>query len=116
MPLLSLKKKLGIGLVLLLILSAVFFFAGNKKVPEVTVQPEVVTKQPVVKKDIGKSVEGRNIELYSYGKGDTHVTLVGGIHGGYEWNGVLLAYGVMDYLEQNPDIIPDNIQWTLFHQ
>jgi predicted deacylase len=58
---------------------------------------------------IGKSVQGRNIEAYSFGKGDKLLTFVGGIHGGYEWNSVYLAYTFIDYLIANPDIIPDNI-------
>jgi 3-deoxy-D-arabino-heptulosonate 7-phosphate (DAHP) synthase len=50
-------------------------------------------------KVVGTSVEGRKIESYTYGNGDTHLLLVGGIHGGYEWNSVALAYQVMDYFK-----------------
>lgn len=52
---------------------------------------------------IGTSVEGRPIEAYTFGKEGKHVLFVGGIHGGYEWNSVLLAYKVIDYLKTNPD-------------
>jgi len=31
------------------------------------------------------------------------------MHGGYEWNSVLLAYQFMDYLAANPQVIPQNI-------
>jgi len=58
---------------------------------------------------IGTSVEGRDIEVLTYGDGDTHLAFVAGIHGGYEWNTVVLANQFMDYLEQNPDFIPENI-------
>jgi g-D-glutamyl-meso-diaminopimelate peptidase len=55
---------------------------------------------------IGQSVQGRNIDAYTYGNGATHLLFVGGIHGGYEWNSVLLAYTFMDYLAANPSFIP----------
>ncbi len=58
---------------------------------------------------IGKSVEGRDIEAYIYGKGATNLMFVGGIHGGYEWNSVVLAYQFIDYLKENPEIIPTNL-------
>jgi predicted deacylase len=58
---------------------------------------------------IGTSVEGRAIEVYTYGTGDTQLLFVGGIHGGYEWNSVFLAYRFMDYIAANPDVIPSNI-------
>ena len=57
---------------------------------------------------IGKSVEGREITAYHYGKGDTELLFIGGIHGGYEWNTTLVAFELMDYLEENPTSIPEN--------
>ena len=62
---------------------------------------------------IGKSVEGREITAYHYGKGDTELLFIAGIHGGYEWNTALVAYELMDYLEENPNTIPENIQVTV---
>ena len=58
---------------------------------------------------IGTSVEGREIKSYVYGSGDTHLAFIGGIHGGYEWNSVLVAYELMDYISANPDTIPENL-------
>lgn len=58
---------------------------------------------------IGKSAEGRDITAYHYGNGDTELLFVGGIHGGYEWNTVLVAYELMDYLEAHPDAVPQNV-------
>ncbi len=55
---------------------------------------------------LGQSVEGRTIDVYQYGNGPTHLAFVGGIHGGYEWNSVLLAYKLIDYLGANPKAIP----------
>lgn len=69
--------------------------------------PEIQGPQHTI---IGTSVEGRQIEAYTYGKGNTPVLFVGGIHGGYEWNSVLLSYQFMDYLETHPEIIPENLR------
>ncbi|MBU0749905.1 hypothetical protein KKH15_00085 [Patescibacteria group bacterium] len=62
---------------------------------------------------LGSSVQGRDITAYHYGTGDTNLLFVGGLHGGYEWNTTLVAYQLMDYLEQNPTIIPANVRVTV---
>lgn len=62
---------------------------------------------------IGSSVQGRTIDSYTYGKGATLLTFVGGMHGGYEWNSVLLAYDLMDYLTAHPESIPENMSVTV---
>jgi hypothetical protein len=62
---------------------------------------------------IGSSVSGKKITAYNYGTGDTGILFVGGIHGGYEWNTVLAAYELMDYLEENPGAVPSNIKVTV---
>ncbi|MEX0930973.1 MAG: M14 family metallopeptidase, partial [Candidatus Paceibacterota bacterium] len=62
---------------------------------------------------IGTSVEGREITAYHYGSGDTNILFIGGIHGGYAWNTVLVAYELMDYLEDNASAIPENIRVTV---
>lgn len=64
-------------------------------------------------KVIGLSVEEREIESYTYGNGETHLAFIGGIHGGYEWNSVLLAYKFIDYLDENPEVIPENLTVTV---
>lgn len=58
---------------------------------------------------IGSSVEGRTIETYTFGTGETDLLFVGGVHGGYEWNSILLAYEMIDHLSTNHDVIPQNI-------
>lgn len=58
---------------------------------------------------IGFSAQGRAIESFSFGEGDTHVLFVGAIHGGYEWNTAILAYQLLDYFLANPDSIPENV-------
>ena len=58
---------------------------------------------------LGLSLQNREITSYTYGVGDKKIVFIGGIHGGYEWNSVLLAYKFMDYLQANPDLIPKNL-------
>lgn len=62
---------------------------------------------------IGTSVEGRAITAYTYGVSTTSLLFVGGMHGGYEWNSVLLAYEFMDYLEQHSDALPASLSLTV---
>ncbi len=62
---------------------------------------------------IGTSVAGNTITAYHYGAGEKELLFVGGLHGGYEWNTVLVAYQLMDYLKANPDLIPKNVKVTV---
>ncbi|MGM0674946.1 MAG: M14 family metallopeptidase [Spirochaetota bacterium] len=57
---------------------------------------------------IGESVEGREIRSYALGTGDTDIILIGGIHGGYEWNTVQLARMMLEHFAENGGQIPDN--------
>lgn len=78
--------------------------------------PVVAPAMPIVadpRHVIGSSVEGRDIESYTYGNGKTHIVFAGGMHGGYEWNSVLLAYKVIDYLKENPKTLPRNLTVTV---
>jgi hypothetical protein len=65
------------------------------------------------RKVLGLSVEGREIESYEFGNGKTQLIFVGGIHGGYEWNSVVLMYKLIDYLEENPESIPKTLNITV---
>ena len=60
--------------------------------------------------EIGKSVEGRSIEVYSFGNGEKEIVLYGGIHGGYEWNTVALTERLIEFFSTNPDVIPEDIR------
>lgn len=68
---------------------------------------------PSVHTVIGTSVEARTIDAYTYGHGETHLVFVGGVHGGYEWNSTLLAYQFMDYIDANPEVVPENLMVTV---
>jgi len=82
-------------------------------VTEDTQTPKVEEQIDTTKTVIGTSVENRDITAYHYGTGDEELLFVGGIHGGYEWNTVLVAYELMDYLEKDPTVIPKNLKITV---
>ena len=96
---------------------SIYFFKGsNVNVP--SEQPDTQTEEIIQTPSnaslksseiIGTSVEGRDIEVYRFGTGKTHLLFVGGIHGGYEWNSVLLAYAFIDYFTEHPEDIPQNV-------
>src|SRR3989344_5512543 len=62
---------------------------------------------------IGKSVEGRDIIAYHFGAGEKEILFVGGIHGGYEWNTVLVAQELIDTLREDPSVVPANVRVTV---
>jgi len=107
-----LRRTIIIILVVAIIILGVavyFVFLNNRQVVSTKVLINLNLRHTV----IGKSVEGRPIETYTYGNGETRIVFVGGIHGGYEWNSVLLAYKFIDYLDANKDLIPKNIIVTV---
>lgn len=128
------KNLISIGIVLIIIVGAYFLMKSvtvyvnapdeknvqNEIVPvAITTESEEsveVVAQPVVdeaKTVIGTSVGKRAIVAYHYGTGDTELLFVGGVHGGYSWNTTLVAYELMDYLEKNAGIIPENVKVTV---
>ena len=58
---------------------------------------------------IGTSYQGLPIVAHRFGFGTHQIVIVGGIHGGYEWNTILLSYQLIDYFEENNDQIPNDI-------
>ncbi len=107
------KRPVVITVIILAVLSVgVFVFFSSQKPPEVKPTPNSNNIGPVYKV-IGASVQGRKIESYTYGNGIKHLVFVGGIHGGYEWNSVLLAYQFIDYLDKNPGFIPGGLTVTV---
>ncbi len=77
-----------------------------------TPEPEVIQNDPRIT-TIGTSVQNRPIETYTFGSGETNLLFIGGIHGGYEWNSVLLAYEVIDHLTADPSRIPSDLTITI---
>ncbi len=105
-------------IVLLIMGGAYMLFRTNEPTPvvetPVVAPPAVPTTPPALRPQIiGTSVENRAIEAYTYGTGPTHLLFVGGIHGGYEWNSVLLAYTFIDRLEAAPESIPESLTVTI---
>jgi len=103
------KRVILIAIVFVMLCGGGYFLWSNKELP---VELEVLDDFPK-QSVIGLSVEERKIEAYTYGNGETHLAFIGGIHGGYEWNSVLLAYRFMDYIEVNPEIIPEDLTITI---
>lgn len=80
---------------------------------EVVVEEPIVVVEKELQGSIGDSVEGREIEYFTYGEGENKVLFVGGIHGGYEWNSVFLMHRLIDYLDAEEYSIPDNVELTV---
>jgi len=101
--------------ILLVVLGIIFIFMKPKDVPQEELSEIKVTEEKTGSEylSLGKSVEGRSIDSYTFGKGKNHLLFVGGIHGGYEWNSVLLAYKFVDYFTANPKLIPENLSLTI---
>lgn len=113
LPDLSRKKAIILSLAILVLAIGVSVLSGlsrQKGIEEIDEPEEEFWARYEV---IGKSVQGRDIEAYSYGNGSKHLLLVGGVHGGYEWNSVLLAYRAIDYFDELPNTIPSNLTVTI---
>ncbi len=80
--------------------------------PRATAVEDYSTPTPFVFADgpapgvIGYSVEGREIDVYTFGQGEIHYLIVAGIHGGYEGNTVDLANQFLVYLSTHPEAVP----------
>ncbi len=104
MPLTHAPYKLWFSLaaVFFLVMGLVTWYLLNpgEEIEEPIVMEES-EPQLVASSTIGYSVNGRIIEAYTYGNGPINLLFVGGVHGGYEWNSVVLAYRFIDYMEEN---------------
>lgn len=106
---------LGALLLIVVVVLVVIFNLPEDPKEEVPEIPEPVVEVPEEPKptmnvrEIGTSVQKRAIEVVEFGGGEETLLFVGGVHGGYEWNSVLLAYEMIDHLRANPDLVPDNL-------
>lgn len=75
--------------------------AGQDRTPLLPVYPWF--EGPLL---LGYSAGGRPLAAYRLGQGPVVKTLLGGIHGGYEWNTTLLMSRTLAYLKTRPDAIP----------
>lgn len=58
---------------------------------------------------IGFSALGHPIVAHRFGFGRSVVVIVGGMHGGYEWNTIELSYRLIDHFSENVDQIPSTV-------
>jgi len=108
-------KQIGVIVLAAILVAAGIFLLFGREEPEAVPERNLEEGEIAVpiRAVIGKSVEGRDIESYTYGEGDIHLLFVGGIHGGYEWNSVLLAYEFVDYLDAHPELVPGGVAVTI---
>jgi len=57
----------------------------------------------------GTSYGGRDLRAYRLGTGPSVRAIIGGIHGGYEWNTVELVSQTLSYLLEHPDLVPPGV-------
>ena len=58
---------------------------------------------------IGYSMEGKALNVYTFGSGEHQRMIVADIHGGDEWNTLTLTNQLIQYLNQSPDVIPEDV-------
>ncbi|MEL6149234.1 MAG: M14 family metallopeptidase [Chloroflexota bacterium] len=79
--------------------------------PTATTPPLDFTPAPVPDANIstiGQSVDERNLVVHEFGSGGSTILLVGGIHGGWEANTIVLMNELIDHFAANPtDILPE---------
>lgn len=108
-----LSRRLLIAVVLVIVACvAIGYLLLRDEAPlaiEAPFEETEVAKQTAHTKVLGQSVESRDITVHTFGNGPTHVLLVGGVHGGYEWNSVVLAESMIEYFTENIDAILDDL-------
>jgi len=79
--------------------------------PTAAVQPPTATPRPFFEGPFtyGASFGGRPLLAYRFGTGPSVHAIIGGIHGGYEWNTVVLVSETLEYLQENPALVPDEV-------
>ncbi len=77
--------------------------------PTATHTPTITPTPWGDEREYGRSTQDIPLTVAQFGAGERVILLVGGIHGGYEWNTILLAYDMIDYFTANPKEIPDDV-------
>ncbi len=67
--------------------------------------------QPIFENPItyGASFDGRPLLAYQFGAGPVAYAIIGAIHGGYEWNTVVLTGEIIKHLSENPALVPEDV-------
>ncbi|MGD2145365.1 MAG: M14 family zinc carboxypeptidase [Anaerolineae bacterium] len=71
--------------------------------------PLAVAEGPFV---FGRSFNGNDLLAYRIGRGSSARALIGGIHGGYEWNTTVLVEEILSTLQHDPHLVP--LEVTLY--
>jgi len=74
--------------------------------PSPTPTPQPFLEGPIA---YGHSFNELPLLAYRLGTGPSARAIIGGIHGGYEWNTVELVSQTLQYLQDNPALIPDQV-------
>ncbi len=80
--------------------------------PTITQTPVPFSEGPI---SIGKSVEGRPLEVYRFGTGPVERFIIAGMHGGGEYNTVVLGEELMAYIRLHPETIPPEVTLYFLH-
>lgn len=62
---------------------------------------------------IGYSLENREISAYQFGEGPVTIVLVGGIHGGYEFNAAILVQQLVETVRNDPALVLPGIRLVM---
>jgi predicted deacylase len=108
------NKYISYAVIVLIITATVLLFIYNIKNDKVISETQIIdiVKKPELSSQstIGTSTLGAKIESYTYGNEEKKLLIVGGMHGGYEWNSSLLAYELIDYFDMNKGKINNKIK------
>jgi len=55
---------------------------------------------------VGSSIEGKSIDVFRFGSGSNVRMIIGGIHGGYEWNTSVLSYLLIEDIKSGRIKVP----------
>jgi len=80
--------------------------------PTVTETPVPFSEGPI---PIGTSVEGRPLQVYRFGTGSVERLIVAGMHGGNEFNTVVLGEELMGYIRLHPETVPRGVTLYFLH-
>ena len=79
---------------------------AGSDVSEIGDQPSDPAWQAIV---YGSSIENRPLVAYRFGSGPIARALIGGIHGGYEWNTTALMSKTLEHLAADPNLVPPDL-------
>lgn len=79
--------------------------------PTVVSQPSAPSLQPPFEGSFtyGISFGGQPLLAYRFGTGPSVRAIIGGIHGGYEWNTIVLVSKTLQCLREDPALVPDGV-------